>query len=103
MACHKRNGRIVGSLPVTFAVAEKPSSWMLVKSMPWKRTESSGVQHLCHGMAGSMGGKQALVVACICHGGETIKLDVGKKHAMEKDKELRCAVFVSWYGREYGW
>ena len=75
---------------------------MLVKSMPWKRTESSGVQHLCHGMAGSMGGKRALVVARICHGGETIELDVGKKHAVEKDEELRHAAFVSWYSGEYG-
>ena len=42
-----------------------------------------------------------LVVARVCHGEETIELDVGKKHAMEKDKELRHAVFVSWYGGEY--
>ena len=102
MACHKCNGRLGGSLLVMFAVAEKPLSWMLVKSMPWKRTESSGVQHLCHSTAGSMGGKRALIVARVCHGRETIELDVGKKHAVEKDKELRCAAFVSWYGGEYG-
>ena len=102
MACHKCNGRLGGSLPVAFAVAEKPSSWMLVKSMLWKRTESSGVQHLCHGTAGSTGGKRVLIVTCICCGGETIELDVGKKHAVEKDKELWHAAFVSWYGGEYG-
>ena len=102
MACHKCNGCLGGSLPVAFAVAEKLLSWMLVKSMPWKRTESSSVQHLCHGTVGSMGGKQVLVVTHVCCGGETIELDVGKKHAVEKDKELRHAVFVSWYGREYG-
>ena len=102
MACHKCNGRLGGSLPVTFAVVEKPLSWMLVKSMPWKRTECSGVQHLCHGTAGSTGDKRALVVARICCGGETIELDVGKKHAVEKDKELRHAAFVLWYGGEYG-
>ena len=102
MACHKHNGCLGGSLPVAFAMVEKPSSWMLVKSMPWKRTESSGVQHLCHDTEGSMGGKRALIVACVCRGGETIELDVGKKHAMEKDKELWHAAFVSWYGGEYG-
>ena len=42
-----------------------------------------------------------LVVARVWCGRETIELDVGKKHAVEKDKELRHAAFVSWYSGEY--
>ena len=73
--------------------------WVLTLPCDVWTLSESGVS--AHGLPQMQWPPWWLITGHICHGRETVKLDVGKKHAVEKDRELRCAAFVSWYGGEY--